>query len=223
MKSTTAFQCVFILLSFFSCAIDSIKTVHDEKAEAANKEAAEHPKNLAEVKKSASTLTDEELSKFAYEIGLDPTKNLSSEEVAQVEKRKKLRTLERSLDSQKERINYSKVLPWLQDDEEKITYLSIPSVEGRQAWINKNKIWKRAKNSKDYQDIMEATDIALGMPSDLVKKAWGDPDAIESSGNPIYKNERWKYIKQVSTPNGYRQEKRYVYFEGGRVVGWETE
>ena len=168
-------------------------------------------------------LTDDEISKYSYEVGLDPKKGLTSDEMKLVQQRKHVRTLERSLDSQKERYNYSKVLPWLLNDDEKVTYLSIPSIEGRQAWINKNKIWKRSKNTKEYQDIMETMDIAIGMPTDFVKKAWGEPDLIEHSGNPIYKNERWKYIKQVSTPNGYHQEKRFVFFEGGRVVGWETE
>jgi hypothetical protein len=140
-----------------------------------------------------------------------------------IEKRRKVRNLERTLDSQKERLNYSKVLPWLETDDEKINYLSIPSIEGRQAWVNKNKIWLRSKNTKDFDSAVESQDLVLGMPADFVKRSWGEPMAIESSGNPIYKNERWKYLKQVSTPNGYRQEKRTVYLEGGRVVGWETE
>lgn len=168
-------------------------------------------------------LTQVELEKYAYELGFDPKKKLTAEQQSLIEKRKKLRILERSLDSQKERFQYSKILPWLKSDEEKIDYLAIPSIEGRQAWINKNKIWSRAKDLKGYVDIMESQDIAIGMPTDYVKKSWGEPDNIEVSGNPIYKNERWKYVKQISTPQGYRQEKRYVYFEGGRVVGWETE
>jgi hypothetical protein len=131
--------------------------------------------------------------------------------------------LERTLDSQKERLQYSKVLPWLINDAEKIQILSIPSIEGRQVWINKNKIWSRAKDLKNFDDVLESQDIAIGMPADYVKKSWGEPTDIETSGNPIYKNERWQYLRQVSTPQGYKQEKRLVYFEGGRVVGWETE
>ena len=175
------------------------------------------------ISENEEPLTSLELSKYSYEVGLDPKNELTPEELIIVKKRKKVRRLERSLDSQKERYNYSKVLSWLQNDDEKIEYLSIPSIEGRQAWLNKKQIWKRSKNTKEYQDIMESMDIAVGMATDFVKKAWGEPESIEHSGNPIYKNERWKYIKQISTPHGYRQEKRYVYFEGGRVVGWETE
>ena len=168
-------------------------------------------------------LTTLELQKFAYELGFDPKKELSYEQKSQILNRKKLRELERSLDSQKERLHYSKVLPWLNNDQEKLEILSIPSIEGRQVWINKNKIWSRAKALKHFDDIVESQDIALGMPAEYVRRSWGEPTHIEVSGNSIYKNERWQYLKQVSTPQGYKQERRYVYFEGGRVVGWETE
>ena len=224
MKQKLKFHNLCVLLLFlsvnFSCqSFTKIKTVHSEKDKLIENQ---NPPPTAAVK-TPTSLTEIELEKYAYEIGLDPSKQLSAEELESVEKRKKVRLLERTLDSQKERMSYSKILPWLQNDNEKIDYLSIPSVEGRQAWINKNKIWKRAQNLKDYTEVVENLDIAAGMPADYVRKAWGEPDSIDHSGNPIYKNERWKYLKQVSTPNGYRQEKRYVYFEGGRVVGWETE
>lgn len=168
-------------------------------------------------------LSDLELQKYAYELGFNPKAELTNEQKQQIVDRTKLRELERALDSQQERLQYSKVLPWLNGDKEKIELLSIPSVEGRQVWINKNKIWSRIKEMKNYDDVVEAQDIALGMPADYVRKSWGEPTSIEVSGNPIYKNERWQYLRQVSTPQGYRQERRYVYFEGGRVVGWETE
>lgn len=168
-------------------------------------------------------LSQLEIQKFAYELGLDPKKPISEEQKKQIVERKRLRELERSLDTQKERLQYSKVLPWFKNDLEKIEMLTIPSIEGRQVWINKNKIWSRAKSLKEYDEVVESADIAVGMPAEYVKKSWGEPDNVESSGNPIYRNERWQYNKQVSTPQGYKNEKRMVYFEGGRVVGWETE
>lgn len=164
-----------------------------------------------------------EMQKFAYELGFDSKKEISEAQKLQILDRKKLRQLERSLDSQKERLQYSKVLPWLGSDAEKIEILSIPSIEGRQVWINKKKIWSRAEALKNFDEVVDSQDIAIGMPQDYVRKSWGEPSQIESSGNPIYKNERWQYLKQVSTPQGYKQESRLVYFEGGRVVGWETE
>lgn len=168
-------------------------------------------------------LTDLELQKYAYELGLDPRQGIADADRKRIHNRKKLRQLERALDSQKERLQYSKVLPWLNGDQEKIDMLSIPSIEGRQVWINKNKIWSRAKDLSEFDDVVESQDIAIGMPSEYVKRSWGDPDRVETSGNPIYKNERWQYLRQVPTPQGYKQERRSVYFEGGRVVGWETE
>gem|GEM_PF-2008744 len=168
-------------------------------------------------------LTTLELQKFSYELGFDPKKKISDAQKQQILNRKKLRQLEKTLDSQKERLQYSKVLPWLNNDEEKIEVLSIASIEGRQTWINQNKIWSRANQLKHFDEVVESQDIAIGMPAEYVRRSWGEPSQIEASGNPIYKNERWLYLKQVATQQGYKQEKRSVYFEGGRVSGWETE
>lgn len=232
----TVFSIVFTLFSACTTA-PKIKMVHNEnQTDASNATPPAEVKPITapsaanseavaslELIKKQPPLTNAEMQKYAYELGLDPKNILTDADHIIIEKRRKVRNLERSLDSQKERLNYSKVLPWLENDDEKINYLSIPSIEGRQAWVNKNKIWLRNKNLKDFESAVETQDIVLGMPADFVKRSWGEPDAIENSGNPIYKNERWKYLKQVSTPNGYRQEKRFVYLEGGRVVGWETE
>lgn len=227
-KSYVYFLSLISTCIFIGCADLPIKTVnHEESSETIQVNQPQNNESIATKAPSENQtpvkLSKEELEKYAYEIGLDPRKELTEDEKLQVEKRKKVRTMERALDSQKERLQYSKILPWLKDDGEKLDFLSIPSIEGRQAWVNRNKIWTRAKALKGYDEVMESQDIAVGMPADYVRKSWGEPDDVKASGNPIYKNERWKYLKQVSTPQGYRQEKRYVYFEGGRVVGWETE
>lgn len=168
-------------------------------------------------------LSDKDLSKYAYELGYDPVKGLSEEERNAVLNRRKVRELERSIELQKEKAQYSKILPFLQSDEEKIQFLSIPSVEGRQHWVNRKKIWDRVKADSHYHEALETQDIAVGMTADLVRKSWGDPQSIEASGNSVYKNERWKYTRDVPSPSGYKRERRFVYFEGGRVIGWETE
>jgi hypothetical protein len=149
---------------------------------------------------------------------------LTADELYDIKSRQSVRNLEKTLNSKKEREQYSKVLPWLRTDQEKATFLSIPTVEGRQQWINKENIWARSQAPQtEMKDLIETQDIAVGMPQDYVRKSWGEPQGVEVSGNPLYKNERWKYQRQVSTSNGYRQETRFVYFESGRVVGWETE
>ena len=171
-----------------------------------------------------SFIPDADFNKYAYELGYNPDLGLSADEKKQINSRYRIRKLERTLDSEKERRHYSKVLPYLQTDQEKVDYLSNPTIEGRQSWVIRNKIWDRAnKTSKDYLDTVESQDLTLGMTQDLVKKSWGDPETVEYSGNPIYKNEKWRYIRDVPSSNGYKRERRFVFFEGGRVVGWETE
>jgi hypothetical protein len=166
---------------------------------------------------------DRSLHQTAYEMGKDPA-TLSSNDIQQIRDRQKLRQLERTLISRKEKEQYSKVLPWLRDDREKIDFLSVPSLEGRQQWINAQNIWERAKVPHEgMRQLVESQDIAVGMPQEYVKRSWGEPVSIETSGNPIYRNERWRYQRMISSSEGYRKETRFVYFEGGRVVGWETE
>lgn len=149
--------------------------------------------------------------------------SLSDSDVDAIQNKRRLQALESRLQSKREKEQYSKVLPWLTSDDEKIEFLKLGSVDERQAWINSNGIWKRAHApGSDVREAIETGDISVGMPMDYVKRAWGEPQSVEVSGNPLYKNERWRYTKQISTQDGFRQEKRLVYFERGRVVGWET-
>lgn len=171
----------------------------------------------------SSGVVDSTTRQTAYEMGKDPA-SLSDRDYREIRSRQKVRELERTLHSRKEREQYSKILPWLSSDEEKIEFLSVPSIEGRQQWINRKNIWSRSQAPQlEMKNLIETQDIAVGMPQDYVRKSWGEPLSIEVSGNPIYKNERWKYQRMVSGSEGYRKEIRFVYFEGGRVVGWETE
>ena len=162
--------------------------------------------------------------KTAYELGYNPTMALSEQQLQAIDDRRRLHLLERQLDSQKEKEQYSKILPWLKSDQERIELLSIPTVEGRQAWLQQNEIGRRsqAPNGRVKQAMQEG-DIVMGMAEDFVRKAWGEPQEKQISGNPIYKNEKWRYTRYVSSSEGYHKEIRHVYFEGGKVVGWETE
>ena len=174
--------------------------------------------SLKRSKQSGYGSSDSYSNKKSYLI------NEKSQQEQSLVPQSRLKELEKKLDSKREREQYSKILPWLNTEDEKIEFLSIPSIESRQEWINSKKIWQRSQiPTKEYKDLIDAQDITLGMPMDFVKKAWGEPQSVEHSGNPTYKNERWRYLRQVSTSEGFKQEKRWVYFEGGRVVGWETE
>lgn len=153
-----------------------------------------------------------------------PVSNLDQDQQRALDQKMRLRAMESRLQSRQEREQYSKALPWLKNDEEKIELLSQPNLEARQIWLQDKGLWKRSRSvTPEMKELIETGDITLGMPMDYVRKAWGEPQAVEVSGNPIFKNERWKYVRQVSSPDGYKQERRLVYFEGGKVVGWETE
>lgn len=218
--SSTLF-CGLIVSILSSCGLYQLKTA--DRAELAPTTDRVSIKREGSIKKDTGIIPEADLKKYAFELGFNPDNELSDEERAQILSRYKVRALERTLDSDKERQHYSKVLPYLVTDQEKADYLSNPTMEGRQAWVIRNKIWSRAKSDKDFLEVVESQDLTLGMNMELVRKSWGEPESIEHSGNPVYKNEKWRYIRDVPSPNGYKRERRYVFFEGGRVVGWETE
>lgn len=182
-----------------------------------------NPKVINTYSSTETLRSNSDTTRVAYEMGFNPN-NMSADEAHQVQQRIQLRDLEKSRDSRQAKEQYSKVLPWLKDDAEKIELLTIPSLEGRQSWINRNNIWSRARVPvARMKELIDSQDIAVGMPMEYVRRAWEDPLAVETSGNPIYKNERWKYMRNVPGSDGFHQQKRFVYFEGGRVVGWDTE
>jgi hypothetical protein len=181
------------------------------------------PKVMSSYSTIETPHSDSGTTRIAYELGFNPA-SLSADELKQVQQRKQLRELEKSLDSRQAKEQYSKVLPWLKDDAEKVEMLALPSIEGRQEWINRNNIWSRARVPvARMKELIDSQDISVGMPMEYVRRAWGDPVSVESSGNPVYKNERWRYLRNVPGSDGFHQQKRFVYFEGGRVVGWDTE
>ena len=149
---------------------------------------------------------------------------VSSGNAAPIYYKNKIRDLEKGLVTRQDKSLYSKLLPWFQTDEEKLSFLRNSDYEEKQKWVIKAKILNRPSEMVTrYKKLIDSQDIAIGMPNEIVKKSWGDPVNVESSGNAIFKNEKWRYARTVSTPEGFKQEKRVVYFEGGRVVGWETE
>jgi hypothetical protein len=136
----------------------------------------------------------------------------------------KIVELEKRLSSQREKEHYSRLLPWFESKEERLNYLLEPHLQSKEKFAQEFGIWQRAQNpSATVLNLVRNQDIALGMPQVYVRQSWGEPQKIEISGDPYFKNERWKYTRQISTPQGFRQEKRTVFFEGGKVAGWDTE
>ncbi len=64
-------------------------------------------------------------------------------------------------------------------------------------------------------------ELTLGMRQDDVTSVWGSPQTVETAGDPRAENQRWLYFSGLSEQWSMGSRK-VVYFEGGRVVGWEV-
>lgn len=146
---------------------------------------------------------------------------LTDPERQALEDRIRLKRLEGKLTTRRDKQQYYGVRSSMRNDRERIYFLSLPTYEARERWADSRGFRAETGHNEETARIIEAKDIALGMTQKAVMESWGDPDAVEIAGNPIYGFERWKYNRFVSGQEGYQKEMRIVYFEGGRVVGWE--
>ena len=64
-------------------------------------------------------------------------------------------------------------------------------------------------------------EIAVGMSMSEVRAAWGNPVQARVAGRGDTGNERWTYSTGFIA-NPVLNPPKQVYFEEGRVVGWET-
>jgi hypothetical protein len=156
------------------------------------------------------------------EIGLNPEDLNTQEGLRKFQKAVEIKRLESLLTDERERRQYFKNRPWLKNEDEQLEFLKQNGYYARQTWLRKQSIGKRpVEIDKNYEDLIANKDIAVEMPNELVRRSWGPPDGIEIAGNPIYGNERWRYKRYTPSPEGYRLQSRIVYFEAGKVVGWE--
>lgn len=82
------------------------------------------------------------------------------------------------------------------------------------------------QEQQDQQDAMirqalKSGDVTLGMGMEDVLRSWGEPRSVDTAGDPRSGNQRWVYYDGLSSRWGMSQ-KRILYFERGRLVGWET-
>ena len=154
------------------------------------------------------------------ELGISG-KVLNEDQKQAIDDRIRLKQLESKISSKQEKKQYFSVRSALRNDRERIAFLSIPSVEARDRYAANRGLIDQEDVSPEIAGAIEANDITLGMSQKSVMESWGDPDAIEVAGSQIYGYERWRYNRYVSGNDGYQKENRVVYFEGGRVVGWE--
>lgn len=58
-------------------------------------------------------------------------------------------------------------------------------------------------------------ELYIGMQKRDVLEKWGRPSRIDVAGDPRYENERWAFYENGKIKN--------VYFESGKVQGWELD
>jgi outer membrane protein assembly factor BamE (lipoprotein component of BamABCDE complex) len=80
---------------------------------------------------------------------------------------------------------------------------------------------RRDLASMDAPEPLPTRQLILGMNRTQVRSLWGQPQNVETAGENQLGNERWTYYNGLSGPWSISQS-RIVYFEKGRVVGWET-
>jgi outer membrane protein assembly factor BamE (lipoprotein component of BamABCDE complex) len=157
------------------------------------------------------------------DMGLGASRELSDRELDSVNTRVVLGKAEKALEGKREREQYFKNKPYMKNDRDRLEFLQLGSFESRARWLNAKGVQaSMTQHAPDVQALVDINDVALGMTKQAVKDSWGEPDLVEVAGNPIYGNERWHYSEQTSSTEGYRSQHRLVYFESGRVVGWES-
>ena len=147
---------------------------------------------------------------------------LSDEERITLESRIRLKRSETKLATKREKKQYYQIRSQLKNDRERMYFLSLPTYEARERWAATRGLGLKDETyTEEVAKVIESNDITLGMTQKAVTESWGDPDAVEVAGSQVYGFERWRYNRYVSGNDGYQKEMRIVYFEGGRVVGWE--
>jgi hypothetical protein len=165
---------------------------------------------------------DKEEMDAREELGYS-SRPLNEQEKAKLDERLRLHRMEMQLESKRDRKQYYSVRSALHTDRERMAFLSLPSYEIKQRWLqNKGYLKEEGAYPESVAKTIEAQDIALGMSQKAVRESWGDPDFVENAGDPMYGYERWNYHRFTPSSDGFQKENRVVYFESGHVVGWET-
>lgn len=125
-----------------------------------------------------------------------------------------LKTLE-GQQSEQSLIVYEKYKQKLSTISEKIYYLKLTPFERREyldarGFITDGRV-PASGQANSYGPRI--SNLAAGMTKVDVVHTWGRPSRVEVAGNPTEENERWLYSNNGAS--------KYIYFEAGRVEGWE--
>ena len=165
---------------------------------------------------------NKEVGEAMAELSYSNNRPLNEAESYYLRERLKLRKLESSLETEGNKQQYYGLKPYFKNDSERIQYLRVPSSLGRNRWAASRSINSRKKSyAANVLKAIEKNDIVENMTKNAVLESWGPPDAKEVSGLEMYGNERWKYNEYKSTSEGYKKVSKIIYFEAGKVKGWE--
>lgn len=89
---------------------------------------------------------------------------------------------------------------------------------------------ERAQEQMQFEEMrlsqaMTQREITVGMKKSQVLSLWGHPTHVETAGHPDEENERWIYEQSIFRSLSSTQSQpraRVIYFENGRIAGWET-
>ncbi|MFK8138611.1 MAG: hypothetical protein AB8E15_09650 [Bdellovibrionales bacterium] len=158
-----------------------------------------------------------------YELGVNDSNSLSTEQAQVLNKRVYLKHLEESLISDLERQQYYQNKPFFFNDDERIEFLRLSDYSDRDSWLARKQFDRRSSRySKNVEEAIQQNDVILHMSMKAVKESWGEPDLREVSGNQVYGNERWVYKSYRLDQGDYQEEKRVLLFQSGKVVAWQT-
>ncbi len=170
----------------------------------------------------SSSLSHQQWQKTLAQLGMSAEELQSPEGQMKFQEALEIKSRELQLTDEREKRQYFQNQPWLKNPQEQLDFLKQNGYYARQMWLRKKGVGKRPLEPDEAtEDLIAAKDIALGMPFDYVKKSWGQPDSIDISGNALYGNQRWRYKRYTPSTDGYQLQSRIIYFESGRVAGWE--
>jgi hypothetical protein len=135
-----------------------------------------------------------------------------------------LNSMEKGLRQPADRELYYRFKPFIKSKQERIEFLAQKSHGDRLRWLKARGL---TQGSYIYDRVVagaiEEGDILIGMPKQAVRESWGDPARVEVAGDPRFGNEKWEYTDYVASLGGYKKELRTIFFESGRVVGWNRQ
>lgn len=145
-----------------------------------------------------------------------------NEQVRAGRKKSELQVLESSLRTESEYDYYNEAKPALKNERDRKEFLTQKNRNQQKRWLASRGVSELSLYEPAVRAAIDEGDVSLGMSKEAVLKSWGDPEAVEVAGNPDYGSERWVYTHFEASQEGYQTQQRMIYFERGKVVGWET-